>query len=67
MYVDNKEQVQIEQDDQCYSCKHFSKEVSCPLLEALALGVVILVHDTQVQNCSFFKDKHNHLRIVKGK
>ncbi len=62
MYYDGC--VHIENDDQCYSCKHYLKGVSCPLLEALALGVVTLDSDIQVNNCGFYTKFERRLKIV---
>ncbi len=62
MYVDDS--IHIEKSDQCYTCEHFMKGVMCPLLEALALGVVELTGDVTVQNCGFYKEFKRHLRII---
>lgn len=62
MYADDA--IHIEKTDQCYTCEHFMKSVQCPLLEALALGVVELTGDVTVQNCSFYKEYKRHLRVV---
>jgi hypothetical protein len=62
MYIDDS--IHIEKTDQCYTCEHFIKNVTCPLLEALALGVVELTGDMTVQNCSFYKRFSRHLRVI---
>lgn len=62
MYFDGV--VHIEEDDQCFGCEYFAKGVSCPLLEALALGVVSLEGEIVVQNCGFFVEFKRTLRIV---
>lgn len=62
MYFDGT--IHIEPDDQCYSCEYFLKGVTCPLLEALALGVVNLDGDVMVRNCGFYKKFHRALRLV---
>ncbi len=62
MYADDA--IHIEKTDQCYTCEYFMKSVMCPLLEALALGVVELNGDMTVQNCSFYKQFTRHLRVV---
>ncbi len=59
-------QVHIEEDDQCYTCEHFLKGVQCPLLEALAEGVVELDEDITVKNCGFYKQFHRHLRLIES-
>lgn len=64
MYVDEQGQVRVETDDQCYSCEYFLKGVSCPLLEALAMGVVMLEDDLTVQNCGFYKQFKRKLRVL---
>jgi hypothetical protein len=65
MYYDGS--VHIEEDDQCYSCEYFLKGVQCPLLEALALGVVSLDGDVQVKNCGFYKKFVRSLYLVDPK
>jgi hypothetical protein len=62
MYYDGS--IHIEDDDQCYSCEYFLKGVTCPLLEALALGVVNLDGDVQVKNCGFYKKFQRTLYLV---
>jgi hypothetical protein len=62
MYYDGT--IHIEEDDQCYTCEYFLKGVTCPLLEALALGVVNLEGDVVVQNCGFYRKFTRHLRAV---
>jgi hypothetical protein len=62
MYYDGS--VHVEEDDQCYSCEYFLQGVKCPLLEALALGVVSLDGDVQVKNCGFYKKFVRSLRLV---
>jgi hypothetical protein len=62
MYSDDS--VHIEKTDQCYTCEFFMKGVVCPLLEALALGVVELTGEVTVQNCSFYKEFKRHLRVI---
>ena len=57
-------QVHIEEDDQCFNCEYFLKGVECPLLEALAEGVVSLEGDIVVRNCGFFKLFKRHLTLV---
>lgn len=64
MYMDDA--IHIEKTDQCYSCAHFVKNVSCPLLEALAVGVVELSGEMTVQNCSFYEKFSRHLRVLEG-
>lgn len=62
MYYDGC--IHIETDDQCYSCEYFVKGVSCPLLEALALGVVELNGEIEVKNCGFYKEFKRKLRLL---
>ncbi|MGE0201222.1 MAG: hypothetical protein AB7P76_09660 [Candidatus Melainabacteria bacterium] len=62
MYYDG--QVHVEEDDQCFTCEHFLKGVACPLLEALAEGVVGLSEDILVTNCGFYKQFKRHLTLV---
>lgn len=67
--------MQIEQDDQCWTCKfapyrnpHSGKESTpeknCPLLEALYCGIVESDGEFAVSNCDFYIDKRPHLQIV---
>lgn len=62
MYFDGT--VHIEREDQCYTCEHFLKGLTCPLLEALALGIVELDGDIVVQNCGFYKEFKRTLWLV---
>lgn len=62
MYFDQC--VHIEEDDQCFSCDYYRKGVSCPLLEALAMGVVELQGDVRVRNCGFYRKFERRLRVV---
>lgn len=66
MYADGKLPI-IEEEDQCYSCEYFLKGVSCPLLEALAVGVAHLDGDVTVKNCGFYVKYKRPLSIVKPK
>ena len=63
MYYDSGK-VYIEKDDQCTSCKNFTKGVACPLLQALGLGVVSLDGTMCVTNCGFYEEFKRHLKIV---
>lgn len=56
--------VYVEDEDQCISCKHFNKGVSCPLITALGCGVVTMKDDIIVTNCGFYKEFKRHLKIV---
>ena len=62
MYYDGC--IHIETEDQCYTCEYFVKGVSCPLLEALALGVVELNGEIEVKNCGFYKEFKRKLRLL---
>lgn len=62
MYFDDA--VHIEKTDQCYTCEFFAKGVQCPLLEALAVGVVELTGEMTVQNCGFYSKFERKLRVV---
>lgn len=57
--------VHVEKEDQCMSCKNFTKGVACPLLEALGLGVVKLEGTMYVTNCGFYEEFTRHLKLVK--
>lgn len=63
MYLDNGK-IYIEKDDQCTSCKNFTKGVACPLLQALGLGVVTLEGTMNVTDCGFYEEFKRHLKIV---
>jgi len=63
MYYDSGK-VYVEKDDQCISCKNFTKGVACPLLHALGLGVVTLDGTMCVTNCGFYEEFKRHLKIV---
>lgn len=62
MYYDGC--VHIEEDDQCFTCEYYLKGVSCPLLEALAMGVVELQSEILVRNCGFYQKFERHLKVV---
>jgi hypothetical protein len=64
MYADDS--IHIEKSDQCYTCEHFMKGVMCPLLEALALGIVELNGEMTVQNCGFYRQFSRHLRVIEN-
>ncbi len=64
MYCD-KGKVFIEDDDQCMNCKNYANGVDCPLLTALALGVVYLEDTLTVTNCGFFQKFERSLHLVK--
>jgi len=63
MYFENGK-IYVEKDDQCISCKNFTKGVACPLLQALGLGVVTLDGTMTVTNCGFYEEFKRHLKIV---
>ncbi|MFR1673000.1 MAG: hypothetical protein ACLSWI_08670, partial [Candidatus Gastranaerophilaceae bacterium] len=64
MYCD-KGKVFIEDDDQCMNCKNYANGMACPLLTALALGVVYLEDTLTVTNCGFFQKFERCLHLVK--
>ena len=66
MYYENGS-VHVEEDDQCINCKNFTQGVACPLLQALAMGLVVLDGSMVVTNCGFFQEHVRHLKIVKLK
>jgi len=59
-----KDSVHIEMDDQCVSCRNFTEGVACPLLQALALGMVTLEGNLYVKNCGFYEEFKRHLSVV---
>lgn len=63
MYYD-KSQIYVEKNDQCMSCKNFTSGVACPLLHALAAGVVTLEGTMNVTDCGFYEEFKRHLKIV---
>jgi len=50
--------VMIEADDQCDTCRYYSKRQTCPLLEALSSGAVLLCDAFNVRRCRFFQARH---------
>lgn len=56
--------VHVEKDDQCMTCKNFAEGVACPLLQALAMGVVTLDGTLYVTNCGFYEEFVRHLKLV---
>lgn len=65
MYTEDNT-IHIEEDDQCVTCDNFSKGIACPLLHALALGLVSLTDDLIVTNCGFYKKFERHLKLVRS-
>ena len=65
MYINDSGTIQIEEDDQCFTCEFFQKGVTCPLLEALGVGVVVLEDEITVRNCGFYKEFKRHLSLVR--
>lgn len=63
MYYDNGS-VYVEKNDQCITCKNFVKGVACPLLQALAMGIVTLEGLMYVTNCGFYEEFVRHLKLV---
>lgn len=57
--------VNIEEDDQCFTCQHFVKGVACPLLEALGMGVAELTGEIVVRNCGFYVKFERHLKVLR--
>lgn len=56
--------IHIEDDDQCITCENLQKGIACPLLQALAQGVVYLEDSLNVVNCGFYKKFERHLKLV---
>ena len=56
--------IHIEEEDQCITCQNFNEGIACPLLQALALGMVKLEDSLCVTNCGFYKEFIRHLKIV---
>ena len=54
----------IEEDDKCIDCENLQKGIACPLLQALAQGVVFIEDSLCVRNCGFYKKFERHLKLV---
>lgn len=61
--------VHIEEADQCWTCDHFNKGISCPLLQALVEQCVFLDEEYEViiRECGFYKKYERHLKAVPSK
>lgn len=59
------ESVFVEKKDQCITCKNFAQGVACPLLHALAMGVVSFDGTLYVSNCGFYEEYTRTLHIIK--
>jgi len=59
--------VHVEKEDQCMTCKNFAEGVACPLLQALAMGLVTLEGTLYVTNCGFYEEFVRRLKLVKSK
>jgi len=57
--------VHVEKEDQCMTCKNFAEGVACPLLQALAMGLVTLDGTLYVSNCGFYEEFVRRLKLVK--
>ena len=66
MYYHNGS-VHVEKEDQCITCKNFAQGVACPLLQALAMGVVTLEGTLYVTNCGFYEEFVRRLKLVPSK
>jgi uncharacterized membrane protein YqhA len=64
MYYFN-DSVHVEKEDQCMTCKNFAEGVACPLLQALAMGLVTLDGTLYVVNCGFYEEFVRRLKLVK--
>jgi len=63
MYIyDNN--IYIEEDDKCITCANLQKGVACPLIQALAQGVVFIEDSLSVSNCGFYEKFERHLKLV---
>jgi hypothetical protein len=58
--------VHVEKEDQCMTCKNFAEGVACPLLQALAMGLVSLEGTLYVANCGFYEEFTRKLKLVKN-
>jgi hypothetical protein len=56
--------VHVEKEDQCMTCKNFAEGVACPLLQALAMGLVSLEGTLYVTNCGFYEEFVRRLKLV---
>ena len=56
--------VYIEDEDQCLTCENYARGTSCPLIEALGVGVVHLEDSMTVTNCGFYKEFKRTLKLV---
>jgi len=63
MYLENGN-ICIEDDDQCISCENLQRGIACPLVQALAQGVVFIEDSLYVSNCGFYKKFERHLKLV---
>jgi len=59
-----KGSVHVEKQDQCMTCKNFTQGVACPLLQALALGLVTMDGTLYVTNCGFYEEFTRKLKLV---
>ena len=63
MYIENNSVV-IEEDDMCTTCSNLQKGIACPLIQALAQGVVFIEDSLCVSNCGFYEKFERHLKLV---
>lgn len=62
MYIENNNLI-IEDDDQCITCSKLNKGVACPLIQALAQGVVFIEDSLNVSNCGFYEKIRKTFKI----
>lgn len=65
MYFKN-ENIHLEHDDQCISCKHMSEGKACPLIQAISMKIVAIKRPFKVSNCGFFVKFVRRLKLVKS-
>ena len=64
MYIDEDGSVHIEEDDECITCENLQKGIACPLIQAIAQGVVFIEDSLYVTNCGFYKKFERHLKLI---
>lgn len=66
MYQLDDGRVIVDENDQCITCKYYNARPTCPLMEALSVGMAFLDSDYEftVDNCDMYQERH--LRLVKS-
>jgi hypothetical protein len=58
MYINDKNNPSISEDEQCYDCL---EQPNCPLHQLLYHGYLLIEDDFWITKCPFYKKTHLHV------